>query len=79
MEVKIEMIPKMNTNIDFAIHLKNIVKDLIQTCTNYGVSELTYVHDYFKIHIKQPIKILQQDFKPLINHIIGEENDKENT
>lgn len=69
MRVNIEMIPRMNTSIEFATSLKNIVKDLIQTCRDYEVTELTYTHDYFKIHINQSIiSVIPKDYKDIINY-----------
>lgn len=53
MKVKIEMIPKMNSNIEFAKQVKDIAKELVETCKRCGVDEFVYSHDYFKIHIEQ--------------------------
>lgn len=51
MEVKIEITE--NLNIESAKQVKDISKELIETCKNCGVVEFNYSHDYFKICIKQ--------------------------
>lgn len=69
MKVNIEMIPKMDNSIEFAVALKNIVKDLMQACRDYEVTELNYTHDYFKINIEQSIiSIIPHDYKDVINY-----------
>lgn len=65
MKVKIEFVPHTTSKIEFAEQVKNISKDLMETCARCGVVELTYVHDYFKIHIEQPETIIEQDIAPL--------------
>lgn len=55
MKVKIEMLPNKTSDINFAKEVKDIAKDLIETCARYRVTNLTYNHDYFKIHIEQPV------------------------
>ena len=70
MEVKIEFIKNMNSVIEFAKQVKDISKDLIETCKMNGVVELTYIHDYFKIYIKQPQDIIQQNIVPLLEETL---------
>lgn len=57
MKVEIDFVQKMNTDIEFAERVKNIAKDLVKTCVESGISQMTYFHDYFKIYIKQEIKV----------------------
>lgn len=56
MKVQIEMIPKMNSNIEFAKQVKDIAKELVETCKRCKVDELVYSHDYFKIFIENDNK-----------------------
>ena len=60
MKVKIKIIPNINNKLEFAISVKNIVNDLIKVCSEYGVEELNYSHDYFKINIKNDVVLLQE-------------------
>ena len=55
MKVKIEFVPNTISKIEFIEQVKNISKDLMETCARCGVVDLTYNHDYFKIHIEQNI------------------------
>lgn len=66
MKVEIEMIPKMTTQLDTARAVKDIAKDLMETCQRCGVEELTYKHDYFKIRITDSI-VVKQSFVPIDN------------
>ena len=66
MEVKIEFIPNTISEIEFAERVKNIAKDLIETCSRNGVNELHYSHDYFKIHIKNPQITVEQDYVSIL-------------
>ena len=59
MKIKIAFIPQKTSQIEYAERVKNISKDLIETCAKCGVVELTYVHDWFKIHIENPQDIIQ--------------------
>lgn len=66
MKVEIEMIPKTSINIDVAKAVKDITKDLIETCKRCGVEELTYKHDFFKIRITDSI-VIKQTVVPMEN------------
>ena len=65
MKVKIEFMPNTTSEIKFIEQVKNISKDLMETCAKCGVVDLTYKHDYFEIHIEQPETIQLQDVAPL--------------
>lgn len=73
MEVRIEIVPKMVTSIDFAKQVKDITKELIETCTKFGVNELTYSHDWFKIQIFRHREIVQLSDKRILDLVQGEE------
>lgn len=72
MEVRIEMTPNKTSDIEYAKQVKAVAKDLIETCARCGVFELTYVHDYFKIHIQNAQEILQQNHTQILDLVQGE-------
>lgn len=65
MKVKIQFMPNTTSEIKFIEQVKNISKDLMETCAKCGVIDLTYKHDYFEIHIEQSETIQLQHVAPL--------------
>ena len=45
MKVKIEVIPNTTSDINYAKEVKDVAKDLIETCARYRDPNLTYNHD----------------------------------
>lgn len=70
MEVKIEMTPNKTSDIEYAKQVKDVAKDLIETCKKCGVVRLDYIHDYFKIQI---YRHLQLNHKQHLDLVQGEE------